>query len=492
MASLDTQAPAAFLLAVDGAGIPAAIPNTDPTDIVARYFALPPTPTTPAVDSAAEATPSSGHTEVTSPGKPSSENDGDAITLETKPAISTGAALEMEQPSSVVSYHQHAELYLRVRDSAGGFILCKVVSALIAAASPALSDLLDLSKPLKGRDGKLVVEVGGLGNNPYGMDIVLSIIHHKYHDIPNRPDVDQLYSIAQVVEKYDCSHLLVAYMEKWVAGLDWHIVMKKDDNDDDKTLFLTWVFGEARWFARMLSKVAYKATLDGAGVLLDAGGQPWKDQGFPPVILDLITKTRNDCVTKIVRAIEEPLRELMSGDKDNLKFCRTKDANLELKQSCQHLQLGSLMSALATAGLLPFPKASEYRGSVADLAEKVRAIKVARFKLPGVPPHLDGHNNCGIEHEEAVDSAMREDAQLTPEVINQLKLRAQKSGAFSRELFQSLQDTDGMVATTESILKSLRLDALHFKQVVKDSVPALRLSEDDVIVVDVETNGLAA
>jgi hypothetical protein len=220
MASLDTEAPAAFLLAVDGAGIPAAnwTANTtaNPTDIVARYFALPATPTTPAVDSAAEKTPSSGHTEVTSPGKPASENDGDTIKSETKPAVSTGAAaLEMEQPSSVVSYHQQAELYLRVRDSAGGFILCKVVSALIAAASPALSDLLDLSKPLKGRDGKLVVEVGGPGNNAYGMDIVLSIIHHKYHDMPIRPDVDQLYSIAQVVEKYDCSHLLVPYMEKW-------------------------------------------------------------------------------------------------------------------------------------------------------------------------------------------------------------------------------------------------------------------------------------
>jgi hypothetical protein len=163
---------------------------------------------------------------------------------------------------------------------------------------------------------------------------------------------------------------------------------------------------------------------------------------------------------------------------------------LELKQSCQHLQLGSLMSALAAAGLLPFPKASEYRGSVADLAEKVRAIKVARFKLPGVPPHLNGHNNCGIEHEEAVDSAMREDAHLTPEVINRLKLRAQKSGAFSPELFQSLQDTDGMVTTTESMLKELRLDAVHFKQVVKDAVSDLRSSEDDVIVVDAETNGL--
>ena len=70
-----------------------------------------------------------------------------------------------------------------------------------------------------------------------------------------------------------------------VAGLDWHVVMKKEQNDDDKTLFLAWVFGESRWFARMLSRVAHKATLDGSGNLLDAHGQPWKDQNLPPAIL---------------------------------------------------------------------------------------------------------------------------------------------------------------------------------------------------------------
>ncbi len=61
--------------------------------------------------------------------------------------------------------------------------------------------------------------------------------------------------------------------------------MKKEHNDDDKTLFLTWVFGEVRWFSRMLSRVAHKATLDGNGDLLDARGQLWKDQGLPPAVV---------------------------------------------------------------------------------------------------------------------------------------------------------------------------------------------------------------
>ena len=70
-----------------------------------------------------------------------------------------------------------------------------------------------------------------------------------------------------------------------MAGLDYHIVMKGDENDDDKTLFLAWVFGEGRWFTRMLSRVAHKATVDENGVLLDAHGQPWMNQGLPSIVL---------------------------------------------------------------------------------------------------------------------------------------------------------------------------------------------------------------
>jgi hypothetical protein len=57
--------------------------------------------------------------------------------------------------------------------------------------------------------------------------------------------------------------------------------MKDTQNDDEKTLYLAWVLGEARFFARMLPKVAHKATLSDTGVLLDTRGRPWHDQGLP-------------------------------------------------------------------------------------------------------------------------------------------------------------------------------------------------------------------
>ncbi|KAH6842635.1 hypothetical protein B0I37DRAFT_436308 [Chaetomium sp. MPI-CAGE-AT-0009] len=404
-------------------------------------------------------------------------------------AASTDAAkspVEREELPEVVSYHQDAELYLQVRNSAGTSIQCKVVSALIVAASPKLSDLLDNFKPIKTADGKLIVQLTDEADSFDGLDIVLSIIHYKFHEIPDRPDVDQLYSIARVAKKYDCGHLLVPYMEKWMAGLDWHLVMKGDAHDNDKTLFLAWVFGEGRWFTRMLSKAAHKATLADDGTLLDACGRPWEDQGLPADILELIKQTRHDSLAEIVRVVDEPLRELMTGDNETLDYCRSKDADMGLKQSCQHLQLGSLMTSLSTNRLLPFPIAEEYKGSVADLAKKVRAMKVARFKVPGTPPHLDSHSNCGIDYEEVVDGVMRQEPQLTVDIITQLKLHAQKCGAVGPELFQDLEDPDGQVASSESMLKDLRLNPVHFKQVLVTEPHLESSKEGDVADITTE------
>lgn len=70
--------------------------------------------------------------------------------------------------------------------------------------------------------------------------------------------------------------------------MDWHVIMNDHSekaNDDDKTMYLTWAFGEGRWFSRVVSRVAYKATVDENGTVLDARGQPWKNQGLPAAIL---------------------------------------------------------------------------------------------------------------------------------------------------------------------------------------------------------------
>ncbi|KAL2257538.1 hypothetical protein VTK26DRAFT_9507 [Humicola hyalothermophila] len=373
-----------------------------------------------------------------------------------------------QQPIHLVSYHNDADMYtVATPPDPAKATIYQVCSALLAGASPVWKKTVESRKTYDPRTGKWVLELAIPDDYNYGLDIMFSIVHYKFHEIPARPNVDQLYSLAQVVETFACAQLLVPYMERWVAGLNWHIVMNADHHDDEKTLYLTWVLGDARWFIRSVSKVAHKATLSDDGKLTDSRGVLWMNRGLPPVLLDMICKTRYKCLAKIEEAITRPLQQLMeNGNKQtNLKFCRSKDAHDELKRACQLQQLGSLVSGLTAAGLLPFPRADEYRGSVAVLVQKVKDIKIVRFRLPGTPPHMDSHINCGINHKESVNVIMGGEIHLSGSVIRQLRIRALKSGAFCGELFRDLEKIEGQDAGSHPV-EDLRRNILYYKQVM--------------------------
>lgn len=149
-----------------------------------------------------------------------SEKDGAAVEGATngrpKLEIDSETAAEMVQkPSKMVSYHCNADTYIRIRKSASFALHYKVCFALVAAGVPALSDRFTTMKRTVSSTGKVVFDLPEFGDDSDGLDIILSIVHYKFHEIPGRPDVDLLNSIAKVVEKFDCLHLLVPYMEKW-------------------------------------------------------------------------------------------------------------------------------------------------------------------------------------------------------------------------------------------------------------------------------------
>ncbi|KAK3682277.1 hypothetical protein B0T22DRAFT_387018 [Podospora appendiculata] len=357
------------------------------------------------------------------------------------PSSSTEVTPE-PQRLPILSYHVDGDLYIKVC-GAEGIALYKVCSPLIAAASPVWRRTVYGGEHPRPDKGKWVIEMLDSDDHVYGLDIIFSIAHYKFLEIPTRPDIDQLYFISKVAEKYQCTHLFIPFMEKWVTGLNWHVVMNKDRNDNDKTLYITWVLGEGRWFSRVVTKVAHQASVDEKGTLLDTNGQPWKDQGLPRYIIDLLAKTRLDTLKGFALAVDVPVKKLMDICREQkTEFCRSKDATGELKDACQNLQLGSLFSGLTGADLMPFPAPEAYRDSVVNLASKLLGVKAMRFKLPGVLPHNDTHFDCGIKHKEAVNQIMKKAIQLSGAMIRQLKIRAMKSGAYIDELFKELKEME--------------------------------------------------
>ncbi|KAK4449616.1 hypothetical protein QBC34DRAFT_350776 [Podospora aff. communis PSN243] len=371
----------------------------------------------------------------------------------------------------VISYHIDADLYVKVRVS-GEPVMYKVHSTLIAAASPVWREMIYKGKCPRPATGRWVTEMVAPEDDAFGLDVIFSLIHYKFHELPGSLNVDEMYGLARVAEKYDCKHILIPYMSKWLVDLEWHLKLQLEENiknegdkktdEDDKTLFLTWVFGLGRWFAKVVSRVAYKATINDDGTLLDASCQPWKAQGLPSGILDVIADARLKALKKVIASVSVPYEQLLAGD-DGVKFCRAKEAPSHTKELCQEVQFGSLARNLRAARLIPFPDAESYKGSVQDLAAKFEAIKVSHYKLPDAKPHQDSHGSCGIQHRQAIRDALSGVVPLTGFFVQELKDRAKRSGAYNEQLFNELKD---MEERNPSPIPEddLREDGTHYKQ----------------------------
>jgi len=127
---------------------------------------------------------------------------------------STYGTVVMVSHYKVTSYHIDADLYVKIKKD-DTIVIAKVNSALIAAASSVWRKMIYGSGCGRPKRGKWVIEMLDPEDYAYGLDIIFSLVHYKYHEIAERPNIDELYAIAHIVEKYDCAHLVVPFMQKW-------------------------------------------------------------------------------------------------------------------------------------------------------------------------------------------------------------------------------------------------------------------------------------
>ncbi|KAL0935871.1 nuclear pore protein [Colletotrichum truncatum] len=389
-----------------------------------------------------------------------------------------------------VSYHEDADLHVKVRESNGTPAVYSVRSAALSTASRVFRDLL------AGDNTSSVIDLQSPADTAAGLDVLFSIAHFKFHQLPTRPNVDLLYDLALAADKYAATHLLVPFMKEWVVALNRHVLMAGARNDEDKTLVLSWVFGEARWFSRVLAKAAYKSRVGADGALVDSNGRPWRDQPISDEVINMLTATRAEAVDKIVKAVSNPVHRLLNPScypGEEIRYCHagTDDGTAE---DCEQLLLGSAIMGLTKAKLWPPPEPARVKVSAVELARAYGEVRIRRYQTPGLrfrdsaaegTPLEDPHAKCGFGHREALEKILNTPAKVGSSVVSQLITRAKKSGAFGEELFSDLKEyvQDDGVAVEGEDLKS---DPVHYKQVreknngvVENKVPADDDDEED-------------
>ncbi|TDZ39234.1 hypothetical protein C8035_v006320 [Colletotrichum spinosum] len=386
-----------------------------------------------------------------------------------------------------ISYHEDADLHVKVRESSG-------IPAVYSVRSSALSTSSRVFRDVLSGNTSSVVELKSAADTATGLDILFSIAHFKFHELPTRPSVDVLYDLALAADKYAATHLLVPFMKEWVVALNRHVLMAGARNDEDKTLVLSWVFGEARWFGRVLARAAFKSRVGADGLLLDSTGRPWRDQPVSAEVVGMLAATRAEAVDRIIKAVSNPVHRLLNPScypGEEIRYCHagTDDGTAE---DCEQLLLGSAIMGLTKAKLWPPPQPAAVKVSAVELARAYGEVRIRRYQTPGLrfrdggstaaaaegAPVEDPHARCGFGHRENLDKILNTPAKLGSGVVGQLITRAKKSGAFGEDLFSDLKEyvqDDGAAVEGED----LKTDPVHYRQVrartnglVENKVPA--------------------
>lgn len=371
------------------------------------------------------------------------------------------------EPNKTVLYHEDADLHITVQESDG-------TNAIYSVRS---STLESISRVWKEEIGSHASKAYQSNDPAYGLDVIFSIAHFKFHDVPSIPSIGNLYDVALVAEKFQTIHLLVPFIKGWIAGLPSQITVPGAAVDEDKTLVTGWLLGQAEWFSKILSNCAYNAHIGVDGQLLDSEGKPWGDQPVSDDVVEIIAATRLAAIENIIKAVSDPVQKLLNPQyypEEDIRYCHAPEDDAA-REDCEQLQLGSAIMGLTKAKLWPPPEPTRINVSPVQLANAYGDVRIRRHQEPGLrfkegETVGDNHAKCGFGHREEIENILATPAQLSTSVVKELHIRAKRSGAFSDELFEDLKyfiNEDFGAGVDEDLKKN----ATEYKQITITSPP---------------------
>ncbi|KAG6359679.1 hypothetical protein INS49_013202 [Diaporthe citri] len=373
----------------------------------------------------------------------------------------------LPEPQKTVLYHEEADLQVRVQETDGTNAIYSVRSSTLESASRVWKEKL----------ASQTTKTYQSAEPAYGLDVIFSIAHYKFHDVPRIPSIGNLYDVALVAEKFQTIHLLVPFIKGWIAGLPSQITVPGAATDEDKTLVTGWLLGQAEWFSKILSNCAYNAHIGPDGQLLDSEGKPWGDQPVSDDVVEILAATRLAAIENIIKAVSEPVQKLLNPQyypEEDIRYCHAPEDDAA-REDCEQLQLGSAIMGLTKAKLWPPPEPTRINVSPVQLANAYGDVRIRRHQEPGLrfkegESVGDSHVKCGFGHREEIESILATPAQLSTSVVKELHVRAKRSGAFSEELFEDLRhfiNEDFGVAVDED----LKTNAVGYKQITLAAAP---------------------
>lgn len=109
--------------------------------------------------------------------------------------------------------------------------------------------------------------------------LLLRICHLRFSEVPQTLNLNQLYKIAILCDKYDMVALIRPWLSKWQEPL----LPRAGEDDDEKWLFISWTLGDSEIFERIVKKLVLTSESREEGQCLSSHGK-LLESSIPEVI----------------------------------------------------------------------------------------------------------------------------------------------------------------------------------------------------------------
>ncbi|KAI1817312.1 hypothetical protein GGS20DRAFT_61339 [Poronia punctata] len=271
-------------------------------------------------------------------------------------------------------------------------------------------------------------------DNPKTMEIILNIIHCRFQNVPdpNKPlDMESLYQITVLCDKYDLTALLRPWAQSWTTGIRKNDLLEAPWLEWERTAWISWVLGDLNRFSEVVTGLVLDSYPGPNGDLCcktkNGDDRPLFTTTLePPGLVGLITVGRLQAIEALLKLYQDAVAQLL--DAPSNKNCR-RTAYVQLVfphlsdgqqvYDCPALALGIMIRSLARKGYRPLPDPKDVPIAFRDLKANLLSVQTA---------------DCGCIYTKTVDiqnkgSKMPFDTDFIPFSRRMdLEIRAEKSG----------------------------------------------------------------
>ncbi|KAK1535856.1 hypothetical protein CPAR01_09398 [Colletotrichum paranaense] len=213
-----------------------------------------------------------------------------------------------------VSFDDRGDLTLRVGSLEDGsadvfdFVVC---SRALARASPVFRAMLfsgfSESKP---EGDTWIVKLPE--DRPAPFFILLNIIHGCFSAVPQKLELDELYQLLVVTNKYDMLSVIFQWAPIWFEP---HKNLDAISEGNERLLWIAWELGEERTFEVKCRDFVLGSKVNPEGQIVDKIGVPLNTYDCYEArgIIDDITKARQDILNKLSSDFHAAIREGLKG-----------------------------------------------------------------------------------------------------------------------------------------------------------------------------------